>query len=130
MSGAHVYIDGYNFYCGINKPGWLKYGWCNFSKLSERLAHGAFGSSRAVDEVRCYPPLTEWPQAAVTATTTPERYFFIVEGSDQRSRITPERLSVYGDQRADRPALVHCWPAKRALTNFDTTCPQNALSRD
>lgn len=54
MSGVHVYIDGYNFYCGINKPGWLKYGWCNFSKLANRLAERAFGSSSQVDEVKYY----------------------------------------------------------------------------
>ena len=54
MSGVHVYIDGYNFYCGINKPGWLKYGWCNFSKLGRRLADHAFGNSLQVDEVKYY----------------------------------------------------------------------------
>jgi len=54
MSGVYVYIDGYNFYCGINRPGWLKYGWCNFSKLSKRLAERAFGSSFPVDEVKYY----------------------------------------------------------------------------
>jgi uncharacterized LabA/DUF88 family protein len=54
MSGVHVYIDGYNFYCGINKPGWLKYGWCNFSKLAKRLAERAFGNSAQVDEVKYY----------------------------------------------------------------------------
>jgi deoxycytidylate deaminase len=54
MSGVHVYIDGYNFYCGINKPGWLKYGWCNFSKLATHLAGRAFGSSFGVDEVKYY----------------------------------------------------------------------------
>lgn len=54
MGGVHVYIDGYNFYCGINQPGWLKYGWCNFSKLARRLAGRAFGGSFAVDEVKYY----------------------------------------------------------------------------
>jgi uncharacterized LabA/DUF88 family protein len=54
MSGVHVYIDGYNFYCGINKPGWLKYGWCNFSKLATHLAGRAFGSSFGVNEVKYY----------------------------------------------------------------------------
>ncbi len=54
MTGVHVYIDGYNFYCGINKPGLLKYGWCNFSKLARRLADHAFGSSFQVDEVKYY----------------------------------------------------------------------------
>jgi|SRR5580704_13668833 uncharacterized LabA/DUF88 family protein len=54
MSGVHVYIDGYNFYCGINKPGWLKYGWCNFSKLAAHLVGRAFGSSFGVDEVKYY----------------------------------------------------------------------------
>jgi uncharacterized LabA/DUF88 family protein len=54
MSGVHVYIDGYNFYCGINHPGWLKYGWCNFSKLAKRLAERAFGSLFPVEEVKYY----------------------------------------------------------------------------
>jgi uncharacterized LabA/DUF88 family protein len=54
VSGVHVYIDGYNFYCGINEPGWLKYGWCNFSKLAKHLAERAFGSSCPVDEVKYY----------------------------------------------------------------------------
>jgi hypothetical protein len=31
-------FDGYNFYCGINKPDWLKYGWGNFSKRRTALA--------------------------------------------------------------------------------------------
>jgi uncharacterized LabA/DUF88 family protein len=54
MSGVYVYIDGYNFYCGINQRGWLKYGWCNFSKLSKRLAERAWGSQFHVDEVKYY----------------------------------------------------------------------------
>jgi uncharacterized LabA/DUF88 family protein len=54
MPGVYVYIDGYNFYCGINQKGWLKYGWCNFSKLAEHLAQVAFGSSCAVGEVKYY----------------------------------------------------------------------------
>jgi uncharacterized LabA/DUF88 family protein len=55
MNGVHVYVDGYNSYCGINQRGWLKYGWCNFSKLAKRLAERAFGSSLPVDEVKYYP---------------------------------------------------------------------------
>jgi uncharacterized LabA/DUF88 family protein len=54
MSGVHVYIDGYNFYCGINQTGWLKYGWCNFSKLARGLTDRAFGGSFVVDEVKYY----------------------------------------------------------------------------
>ena len=54
MSSLHVYIDGYNFYCGINEPGWLKYGWCNFSKLAAHLAGRTFGSSIRVDQVKYY----------------------------------------------------------------------------
>lgn len=54
MGSVYVYIDGYNFYCGINNKGWLKYGWCNFSKLAERLAQRAFLSSCAVGQVNYY----------------------------------------------------------------------------
>jgi len=51
MSGVYVYIDGYNFYCGINQPGWLKYGWCNFVHLANRLTRAAFGPAQSVGKV-------------------------------------------------------------------------------
>jgi hypothetical protein len=87
MSGVHVYIDGYNFYCGINKPGWLKYGWCNFSKLAERLAHGAFGSSCPVDEVKYY--------------TTPVRL-----GREENTRGESERQQMWLDAiRTETPEV-------------------------
>ncbi len=38
MSKVGVYIDGYNFYAGINHPGWLELGWCNFLRLAHRFA--------------------------------------------------------------------------------------------
>ncbi|MGB7720658.1 MAG: NYN domain-containing protein [Bryobacteraceae bacterium] len=43
---VNVYIDGYNFYCSINHRSTLRLGWCNFIKLSHRLADRAFGSHR------------------------------------------------------------------------------------
>jgi hypothetical protein len=54
MNGVYLYIDGYNFYVGINHPGWLKYGWCNFSRLAKCLTERAFGSSVSVDAVKYY----------------------------------------------------------------------------
>jgi uncharacterized LabA/DUF88 family protein len=54
MNGVYVYIDGYNFYAGINHRGWLKYGWCNFMQLAERLSKKAFGSSFEIEEVKYY----------------------------------------------------------------------------
>jgi len=41
---VNVYIDGYNFYCSISRPDNkdLALGWCNFFKLSEKLAAKVF----------------------------------------------------------------------------------------
>lgn len=54
MDNVYVYVDGYNFYCGINHPGWLKYGWCDFTKLAARLAERAFGAGCRVEAVKYY----------------------------------------------------------------------------
>lgn len=64
MDRVNVYIDGYNFYYGINKEGWLKCGWCNFSKLSRVLATRAFGSSVEVGKVKYFTsPVRDWHEA-------------------------------------------------------------------
>ncbi len=54
MDDVYVYIDGYNFYRGIDHPGWLKYGWCNFLELAKCLSGGVFGLSSPVREVKYY----------------------------------------------------------------------------
>lgn len=54
MDRVNVYIDGYNFYYGINQDGWLKCGWCNFLTLSRILANRAFGSSVEVGQVKYF----------------------------------------------------------------------------
>jgi predicted nuclease of predicted toxin-antitoxin system len=54
MDSVYVYIDGYNFYHGINHPGWLKYGWCDFVQLSRRLSDKAFGHLFQVEVVKYY----------------------------------------------------------------------------
>jgi hypothetical protein len=46
VPSVNVYIDGYNFYCSINHRSTLRLGWCNFIKLSHRLADRAFGGHR------------------------------------------------------------------------------------
>ena len=38
MTNVGLFVDGYNFYAGINRPGWLELGWCNFMKLARRFA--------------------------------------------------------------------------------------------
>jgi hypothetical protein len=43
-----------------------------------------------------------------------------VEGSDQRSRITPERRSLYGDQWADRRPLFLDRATHRSTLRLDT----------
>ncbi len=54
MGGVYSYIDGYNFYAGINHRGWLKYGWCNFTQLAKHLSNRAYGSSFEIEEVKYY----------------------------------------------------------------------------
>ena len=54
LKTVNVYIDGYNFYYSINKPATLGLGWCNFSKLAERLAARAFEDRYAVGAVKYY----------------------------------------------------------------------------
>jgi len=54
LKTVNVYIDGYNFYYSINKPTTLRLGWCNFSKLAERLATRAFEKRYAVGAVKYY----------------------------------------------------------------------------
>ncbi len=51
---VNVYIDGYNFYYSINKPTTLRLGWCNFSKLAQRLAGRAFEGRYEVGAVKYY----------------------------------------------------------------------------
>ncbi len=51
---VNVYIDGYNFYYSINKRATLHLGWCNFSKLAERLAARAFEGRYVVGAVKYY----------------------------------------------------------------------------
>jgi hypothetical protein len=46
---AYVYIDGWNFYHGINKPGLHPLGFCNFRKLAQSL----LGTMARVEKV-CY----------------------------------------------------------------------------
>jgi uncharacterized LabA/DUF88 family protein len=38
VTRVYAYIDGWNFYCAINEPRRLRYGWCNFVKLADALA--------------------------------------------------------------------------------------------
>ena len=43
VTRVYAYIDGWNFYCAINEPRRLRYGWCNFSKLADSLSLKLFG---------------------------------------------------------------------------------------
>jgi uncharacterized LabA/DUF88 family protein len=38
MTNVGLFVDGYNFYAGINHPRWLDLGWCNFLKLARHFA--------------------------------------------------------------------------------------------
>lgn len=51
---VNVYIDGYNFYESINNDRLLRLGWCNFSKLAERLASRAFNNRYEIGTVKYY----------------------------------------------------------------------------
>jgi hypothetical protein len=51
---VNVYVDGYNFYYSISKQETLRLGWCNFSKLADRLASRAFGGRYVVGAVKYY----------------------------------------------------------------------------
>jgi uncharacterized LabA/DUF88 family protein len=43
VTRVHAYIDGWNFYCAINEPRRLRYGWCDFTKLADALSLKRFG---------------------------------------------------------------------------------------
>jgi uncharacterized LabA/DUF88 family protein len=43
VTRVYAYIDGWNFYCAINEPQRLRYGWCNFIKLADALSVRLFG---------------------------------------------------------------------------------------
>lgn len=47
---AYAYVDGWNFYHGINKPGLHPLGFCNFWKLSQHL----LGTRATVQKVRYF----------------------------------------------------------------------------
>jgi len=38
VTRVHAYIDGWNFYCAINEPRRLRYGWCDFKYFNTPVA--------------------------------------------------------------------------------------------
>jgi uncharacterized LabA/DUF88 family protein len=80
VTRVHAYIDGWNFYCGINEPGRLRYGWCNFIKLADALSLERFGEKTRL----------------VKYFTTPveAKKFEINEGEMERSRIWFRALQI------------------------------------
>jgi hypothetical protein len=57
---AYVYVDGWNFYHGINKPGLHPLGFCNFWKLGQYM----LGGSAKVTKVRYFSAVDYHPQVA------------------------------------------------------------------
>jgi uncharacterized LabA/DUF88 family protein len=110
MSGVYVYIDGYNFYYGINKPGWLKYGWCNFSKLAKRFAERAFGSSFPVDEVKYYtaPVRVGWQENKRGESERSKMWLDAIRAETPEVRIIEGRWSKIGNkQRKEKETDVN-----------------------
>ncbi len=99
MDGVYVYIDGYNFYCGISHPGWLKYGWCNFAQLAERLSEKTFGRSFPVKEVKYYTaPVRLGQENRAGERERQEMWLDAVRTYTPTVRVIPGRFEKYGNK--------------------------------
>lgn len=93
-----VYIDGYNFYRGISRPGWLKYGWCNFVQLAKRLSEKTFGRSFQVEEVKYYTaPVRLGQESRAGERERHEMWLDAIRMETPTVRVIPGRFQKIGD---------------------------------